>query len=307
MEERATGLARPDALPTARTLSELEADILARKRLIGANIVAIGQALIEAKAQLSHGEWGAWLRDRVEFSQSSANNFMAIAREISQDSPLAQLPYTKVLALLAVPEGEREQFAEEIGAEDKSAAEIRRLIAERDEARKAEERALATNQLQAEKLTEQRHKLEQQERETDSLVRAREKEIESLKREIGRLQKQEPTVIHDEPEDYQDLKEAVERLAEEKARAEAEADRLADELDRQKLGEVRQESPAARILSAIGGFMAMCGRDPAQLMRDPSLLAPEDWHMVMDKTLVVRSWCDAMQAAWAKGEEACGA
>lgn len=301
------GLVRPDAMPTARSLPELEADILARKRLIGANIVAIGQALIEAKAQLNHGEWGEWLREKVEFSQSSANNFMAIAREIGQDSPLAKLPYTKVLALLAVPEGEREQFAADHQVEDKSAAEIRRLIAERDEARKAEQRALAANSLQVDKLREQRKNLEaalEDLRSTkagrDQAIMIWKKENDQLKQQLVDLQAQPPTIIREEPQDYQALKDKL-------ARAEAEADRLADELDRAKLGEAKEEtSPATRILSAIGGLMAMVGRDPAMLHTDPGMMDEADWSLVMDKVTVVGSWVSAMQQAWARREEAAG-
>ena len=30
---------------------------------------------------LDHGQWGPWLREEVDFSQSSANNFMRIFEE----------------------------------------------------------------------------------------------------------------------------------------------------------------------------------------------------------------------------------
>lgn len=122
--------------PAVRTIPEIEADILAQKRTIGASIVFIGRALIEAKGQLSHGEWGRWLAERVEFSASSAENYMRIAREFEGDSALLSLPYSKVLALLPVPREERETFAKENGVEDKSVAQIRQLIRERDEARR---------------------------------------------------------------------------------------------------------------------------------------------------------------------------
>ena len=123
-------------MPTVRTIPEIEADILAQKRTIGASIVFIGKALIEAKSQLTHGEWGEWLRTRVNFSQSSAENYMRISREFGEGSALLDLPYSKVLALLSVPKEERERFAEENAVEDKSAREIQRLIRERDEAQR---------------------------------------------------------------------------------------------------------------------------------------------------------------------------
>lgn len=131
-----TTIAPAGNLPAVRTIPEIEADILAQKRTIGASIVFIGRALIEAKGQLSHGEWGKWLTERVEFSASSAENYMRIAREFGEGSSLLSLPYSKVLALLPVPKEEREAFAADNRIEDKSVSQIKQLIRERDEARK---------------------------------------------------------------------------------------------------------------------------------------------------------------------------
>ena len=50
-----------------------------------------------------------------------------------------KLTYSKALALLAVPAGEREAFIRETGAEDMSVRELRNAIRERDEARKTAE------------------------------------------------------------------------------------------------------------------------------------------------------------------------
>ncbi|MBQ8617692.1 MAG: DUF3102 domain-containing protein, partial [Clostridia bacterium] len=104
-------LASPQTAAPARTLPEIEADILAQKRTIGMSIVIIGRALIEAKEQIPHGAWSAWLEERVNFSQSTADNYMRIAQQIGSGSPLLDLPYTKILALLSVPAEEREEFA----------------------------------------------------------------------------------------------------------------------------------------------------------------------------------------------------
>ena len=128
----------------ARSLMEIETEIRHQKNVIGEGYVKIGLALIEAKKQLSHGEWAGWLRDRVNFSQSSAEGYMRVAREYGTGSQLLNLPYTKVLALLAVPADERETFAEDNQVEDKSVSEIKQLIRERDEARKAAEEAKET-------------------------------------------------------------------------------------------------------------------------------------------------------------------
>lgn len=113
--------------------------------------IEIGRRLKEAKAMLDHGQWGPWLREEVDFSQSSANNFMRIfeeygARQVSlfgdaNSQALGNLPYTHALRLLALPAEERESFAEEHHAEELSTRELEKLIRERDEARRAEQDA----------------------------------------------------------------------------------------------------------------------------------------------------------------------
>ncbi len=108
--------------------------------------VEIGRRLVEAKDVLPHGAWGAWIKENTEFSQSTANNYMKLfdqygASQITifgatvNSQSLANLPYTKALALLAVDADEREEFAEQVGAEDLSVKELEKAIHERDEAR----------------------------------------------------------------------------------------------------------------------------------------------------------------------------
>ena len=99
--------------------------------------IEVGRRLVEAKAMLQHGEWGAWLKDKVEFSQSSANRFMSIYKEyglLPNSSALTNLSFTNALKLLAVPEDEREEFVENNDIENMSSRELEKAIKERDEA-----------------------------------------------------------------------------------------------------------------------------------------------------------------------------
>lgn len=109
--------------------------------------IEIGRRLCEAKAVLDHGQWGPWLEREVNFSQSSAQNYMKIyerygSEQISlfgeaKTETLGNLPYTKALKLLAVPEDEVEIFIEEHDVEHMSTRELEQAIRERDEARQA--------------------------------------------------------------------------------------------------------------------------------------------------------------------------
>lgn len=137
---------------TARDIDIVTAEIKtiqrqAQKTMLLAAI-EIGRRLVEAKKLLNHGEWGKWLEEKVDYSQSTANNLMRIYTEYGEsdqrslfDSPgksqtFANLSYTQALALLAIPAEERAEFAEENHVEDMSTRELQEAIRERDEAKK---------------------------------------------------------------------------------------------------------------------------------------------------------------------------
>ena len=133
------GLAAP-AVSGARDIETITDEILDLKKTAGEARLEIGARLIEAKSLLSHGEWLTWLSEKVEFSERSANRFMKLAREWTNPTTLADLGASKALALLALPEPERNEFMEEVPVEDMSVRELEKAIRERDEARKSQEK-----------------------------------------------------------------------------------------------------------------------------------------------------------------------
>lgn len=130
--------------------------------------VEIGKRLAEAKEMVGHGGWLDFLKTETEFSSSSANRFMQIAREYggktSNFPTLGNLSVSNALRLLAVPEDEREEFAQAVDAEHISSRELEQAIRERDEARKALEEA----QSAAVQLTERTEKQAEQIRELEN-------------------------------------------------------------------------------------------------------------------------------------------
>ncbi len=120
--------------------------------------IEIGRRLVEAKDLLKHGEWLPWLERETDFTDRHAQNYMRIFREYgavqqglfgpeSNAKYISDLPISKALALLSVPESDRESFAEEVDAEHISVRELQQAIKEKEE---AEARAK-----QAEKATEE--------------------------------------------------------------------------------------------------------------------------------------------------------
>lgn len=126
-----------------RTIETITDEILDAKRTGGEAILTIGRCLIEAKDMLPHGEWLPWLNEQVELSERTAQKFMKLAREWSNPNTLADLGASKALMLLALPEGEREQFVEDHNVIDMSARQLEQAIRERDEARRTAAQAQA--------------------------------------------------------------------------------------------------------------------------------------------------------------------
>jgi len=137
----------PEQALEARPIEVITAEIWLYKQQAGAAILEIGRRLIEAKAQLSHGEWLPWLEEKVEFSDVTANRFMRLAREYENPSLVTDLGASKALVLLALPASERDDFVaekHEVNGTEKSVSEMSRrelekVIKERDEARQRAE------------------------------------------------------------------------------------------------------------------------------------------------------------------------
>lgn len=226
-----------------RTLDQIEADIAAQLEM-GAQLremylqafakastpilIRIGECLKEEKeackaAKISFADR---IRERFGFSQRTAENYMTLAAEISPDSPIAQLPYTKALALTALPSGEREAFAAEVGADSLSKKQLQDAIKEKQEAERRERQFAESARIEAEKRRKAEQKLEQARDELstaqrgqdalkeqlESLDRNQERYTSELRGRIKELEEQlrlaegEVRYIETTPDDYDDLK-----------------------------------------------------------------------------------------------------
>ena len=163
-----------DAQPPVRTAGAVAFEIRTlqsqARGIILSYAIEIGRRLEEAKAMLPHGEWGAWLKRELNYSQSAAQNFMKVYREygdsqqslfggIPKSQAFGNLTFSKALSLLAIPdEEERARFATENDVEHMTTRELNEALKARNEAQEAATAA----QEEAEKLRKEKGLLQEQ-------------------------------------------------------------------------------------------------------------------------------------------------
>lgn len=239
----------------------LAAEIRALTASMLANIIEIGRRMCQAKEILPHGQFGEWVKTKTGYSQSTANNFMKLFQEYGapQESlfgaevnsqTFGNLPYSKALALLAVPAEEREDFVRDNHVEEMSTRELQQAIKERDELRRQldEERAAAEGA--SLRISELEEKLDASGKEA-----ARQKtEAEKAKEKLEALMNA-PVEVAIQAADPEEVQRAVEEalrkakeehkaeldaMAEKAKKADAERDRL-----KKKLAKIQSEAATA--------------------------------------------------------------
>ena len=244
--------------------------------------IEIGRRLEEAKGMLPHGEWGSWLKRELDYSQSTAQNFMRVFREYGDDQmslfggvaksqTFGNLTYSKALKLLAIPdEEERERFVETHDVDNMSTRELEKTIKELNETKKelakaknheqmiAAELALKEEDFQK-KIKELENKAESQQSAVDATKKQRDEVAEALakaQKELNELRTKpiEAAVMDQEALDKiraEAVEEASEKIAElqeqmvqiEKRKAEAEEQLKRARVDAQhELDALREEA-----------------------------------------------------------------
>lgn len=229
----------------------LAAEIRALTASMLSTVIEIGRRMCQAKEMLPHGEFGAWVKEETGYSQSTANNFMRLFQEYGaaqgclfgaevNSQTFGNLPYSKALALLAVPAEEREEFARENHVEDMSTRELKQAIKERDELRKQLEEERVAAEGASLRISELEEKLDASGKEA-----ARQKtEAEKAKEKLEALMNA-PVEVAVQAADPEEVQRAVEEalrkakeehqveldaMAEKAKKADAERDRLKKEL-----------------------------------------------------------------------------
>ena len=238
------------AVLSGRSVEEITADIRVNYRNAKASIIAIGRDLAEVKQLLNHGEWLPYLQG-LNISVSSAENYMRYASEVFGDDQLAALPYSAAMALIALPEPERKAVQKQ-DLDGKSAAEIKRLIAE---------------------VKKERQRADEAEQAAKATYREYEKanaDCETLARDLQAERMKPAKVVEKEvaPADYAEMKNTVARLREQLTEAEdaaAEAEERANaavaqaqQASIQRIDEVEESLEGTDGRPSLSDFIGIC-------------------------------------------------
>lgn len=245
-------------------------------------VIEIGRRLVEAKGMIKHGGWGEWIDSNFEFSHSSANTFMKLYEEygadqltifgaVTESQTFANLPYSKALALIAVPREEREEFAKEVGAEELSTRELKKAIDDKlaAEAREREleeklaaaEMAKARAEAKAKEAEESRAKVEKLEadlkkrRESEAKLKEKLKAVENN----PKIPDDVLTKLKEEAEAEAKVAQGAEiekKVAEARAEASVGTEELQKQLEEAKAAQLAAEQAKEQAEATVSEAMA---------------------------------------------------
>ena len=165
---------------TEFNIEKTTAEILILKDQTAQNIIEIGKRLIKVKDNLEHGEFTEWLKEKIDISHRTANNFMKVATTFSNSQSLANLGSTKLFLLAGLDEKDRQEVIQESNVEEMTTRELEQVVKEKKEIKK---------QLEAEK---------EYSEELQEAIKQKENQIRTLQNEIENIQKPEKEIIEKE-------------------------------------------------------------------------------------------------------------
>lgn len=134
-------------------LQQIELEINHHKNIAGQSIWEIGRRLNHVKENdLAHGEFGKWL-ERIDFSQTVANQMMRVAREIPNSVMSQNIGVNALYLIATLPDDQKQAQLERVEQGDNpTVRELQQLKRELNVARKANESLREKNEDLAEQI-----------------------------------------------------------------------------------------------------------------------------------------------------------
>ncbi|HEC2229532.1 TPA: DUF3102 domain-containing protein [Staphylococcus delphini] len=186
-------------LQLSNDLTTIETEIKSYQNIAGQSIFEIGRRLKHVKENdLVHGEFINWVENSLNMDRTTANKFMKVSKELSNDEPVQHLGFKALYQIATIPIEHREEKQKTSSGEmktpyemtNKEREEFKRQLKQRDE-----QNAQLQSQVQQAQLSE-----------------------EIALKQFEEAENREPEVIerYMEPDDYQSIKNMNEHLESER-------------------------------------------------------------------------------------------
>ena len=241
-----------EEIESSQRLQQLAVEIITFDRQAKITAVScaieIGERLLEAKELVAHGDWGRWLKENVNYSQSTANNFMRLYREYGSDQgslfttvansqAIMNLDVSKALALTVLPAEEREEFVAEHDVENMSTRELKDALQENKELKRQleeKEKQISQASVQLDTAISERQKMETRLQEAVNQNAGYEKSLEVKVEAAKKLEEARKAAEEKRRQSEEKAKELQRQIEELKAQSQ--------EPDQQMFGELREQA-----------------------------------------------------------------
>ncbi|WP_426787164.1 DUF3102 domain-containing protein [Staphylococcus capitis] len=186
-------------LQLSNDLTTIETEIKSYQNLAGQSIFEIGRRLKHVKENdLVHGEFINWIENTLNMDRTTANKFMKVSKELSNDEPVQHLGFKALYQIATIPEEHREEKQQTSSGKMKTPYEM-------------------TNK-EREEFKRQLKQRDEQNAQLQSQVEQAQRSEEIARKQLEGEQNREPEVIekYSEPEDYQSIKNMNEHLESER-------------------------------------------------------------------------------------------
>ena len=258
--------------------------------------IEIGRRLVEAKAMLNHGEWGAWLSEEINISASNAQIYMNVFKEYGDGQQslygnagdqLARIPnLTMAHELLAIKDkAERAEFIDTHDLSEMSTRELKQAIKDREAAQDAQRAAEETAEALRGRIEEAEKSAAGAKEEQEKAREERQKAIEERDKAkaAAKKAKDELKALKDNPTIPEDVMAAMRKEAEEKAASELEQKwkAKADEADKRAREAAEREQREKEEVQRLQAKLAVAAPEMAVFSAQFKEIQ-DDWGKLMD-------------------------
>lgn len=268
------------------------------------NLIEVGRCLNEAKQRglVPHGEWEDWVRQHTGLHILKAQRLMKVAREVPEGSMMEKLPITKISAILALPEAEREGMAEKAVSENLS---VRKLQEEVERERKRSEQLMEKHNEAVAARRELQGKYNRVHDEMEAAGKQAQATIDDLKRQLRAatdvLNRRNDGISPKAQAEIDRLKAALEdaeayAAEQAKLRQAAQQAALNEAMSARDSAAAAPEYSAEDLAAAIRMFLGSAGALP-HMGYEISRMSQRERSMIRAQVDMVIAWCDGCLTA----------